>query len=464
MIDKKLNDVYQIRYYWEIKFKILNSTKVFYPTRLKSVQKINDYEKNFFPIFKMEMLINDRYFDLIFREQRNLRCKVKLYKKYFLPESIDSESADNRPVKEMKVMEEDFIVFFDKLPGDVIADEKIITKENMDQENDEKKSDQSIGGITSTEVTVTLWNINSLKSYKRYINELLVDADVGTALGYIINAYDEIKSAIIDIPDNTLKYQELILLPYGMRNSIYSLQYRYGIYANGLWSFFDMGRLYILKAFSINHQYEQGKAQVTKISLRKNPNSLVAPFVCGTNKKNQNFIYEATGILKKQNIDVIMGEVFGDSLVYTNFDKIVSSMIVKDGSLNTKSPLDLVKKAKLSHADSGAKLEMEYDSLNNPYNMIAKMRSEAMNIVLPITVNGVDLDSFTPEKIVNLEIADSSLANSGYGGEYCIRNVIYAFTTEKDGKLGGTKIAPQFETTAVARVLLSKVPKDSFSN
>ena len=132
--------------------------------------------------------------------------------------------------------------------------------------------------------------------------------------------------------------------------------------------------------------------------------------------------------------------------------------------MKVKSPLDILEREKLSHKDSGAKLELEYDSLNNPYNLMAKMRSESLNIVLPVTINGIDLESFTPEKVVDLEITDSAIANKKYGGEYCIRNVVYAFASERDGKIGGTRIAPLFETTGVARVLLSKVPKDLISN
>lgn len=464
MIDKKKNDLYQIKYYWDIKFKF-GKKRAFSPIRVKTIQKINDYEKNFFPIFKMELLINDRYFNLIFQEQKRMKCIVKLYKKYFNPEANDKESSDTAPIKEEKIMEDEFIAFFNKIPGDVVDTDTLATAEETENEKSDEKDVDSLGSITSSNVTVTLWHVGSLKSYKKYTNMLLVNANVGTAIGYLLNSYNEIKTAIVDIPDNTVKYQELFLLPYGLRNSFYSLQYRYGIYANGLWAFFDNTRFYLLKALSVNHQYEQGKGRCTTIRLKKNPGSIVAPFICGINKTDKNHTYEATGVLQKQNLDVIMGEVYGDSLVYTNFDKIVSSMVVENGALKSVSPLEILEREKLSHEDSGAKLEMEYDSLNNPYNLMSRMRSESLNMIVPVIVKGADLESFTPEKIVNLEILDDLSASRQYGGEYCIRNVVYVFAPEIDGKInrsiGGSIL---FETTGVAQVSLSRVPKDLLSN
>lgn len=467
-LDKQQNNLYQIKYHWLIQFLFEKSSgkyASFYPTRLRSVQKINDYEKNFFPIFKMDLLINDAYFDLIFQEQRQMKCKVTLYKKYYDATSTAQDGADTVPVMEEKIMEDSFIPFFDRIPGDVISGADVVTKDNIDDNSRMNTEEDSIGKITSANVTVTLWHINSLTSYKRYTNALLVDCNVGTAMGYILSGYQGIvNDAIVDLPDNQVPYQELFLLPYGLRNSFYSLQYRYGIYANGLWAFLDNGRLYILKALSINHQHAKGKAGFTRIKLKKNPGKIAPAYICGIHKKDGNFVYETTGVLQKHNRDVIMGEVFGDSLLYTNFEKLVNSVTGNSGVASQKAIMTLLNREKLSHKDTGTKLEVEYDELDNPYNFMAKMRSESLNMVVPVSVKGVDIESFTPEKVVNLEITDDGKANNRYGGQYCIRNTVYVFVPDDNAKIGGSKSKPIFETTAVAEVTLSRVPADIISN
>lgn len=456
-LDQEKNYVYQIKYHWKVEFYLKGSNKKIQPKSLKSIQKIMDYEKNFFPIFKLDVQIEDKYFDLIFKNQTQLMCQVSLSKKYYNPLDDADDSDDSKPINQELVFNDTFIAFWDKLPSSIMDSNDEATEENIEDPNFTHSEKSNVGSISITSVTVTLWHLNSLRSYKTIFNKIFEDCNVGTGIGYIISNSELISKAIVDIPDNTLKYQELVLLPYGLRNSFYNLQLRYGIYANGLWVFLDNGVLYCLKAYSVNHQHEKDQSPFTRIQLYQTPNSMKYPFLSGINKEDKSFLYETSGYLKRENIDLIMGEIYGDSLVYTNFDTIMNCVEGNGSNEKIKQPVKALERKRISHVETGVKLDLEYDELNNPFNLMSKMREQLLNVVLPITVRGVDLDAFTPEKMVELEIMDDLGKQKEYGGKYCIRNVIYVFAPEKN-------VENRFETTCVAQLTLSKVPDDITSN
>lgn len=457
MIDKKNYDVFQIKYKWDIEFVISDTGKSFRPHNLKRVEKLNDYENNFFPIFKLFIQIQDKFFDLIFKTQRRLICKIKLIKKYY--SDLDDDATDegeSKSFKEELILQDSFVAFFDKIPADYTPSDTLVTEENIDKVQEVfNKDEDSISGIVTTDVSVTLWHINSLKSYKTIINRCFESASVGSGLAYIINNTDLIQKAIVDLPDNQLEYHELVLLPYGLRNSLKSLQLRYGVYFNGMWVFLDNGTLYCLKAFSINHQHEKDKAGYTIVNLYQKANSIHIPYLVGVQKQDKSYCLEADGKLKKQNMDVMLGEIFGDATVYSNFETILNTIEGNGPNVKTKSPTRVLNREKTSHKDSGVRLDLEYDELNNPYNLTALMRKNTMNMVVPITVKGVDMEAFTPEKIVQLNIDDQAKTLE-YGGSYCIRNAVFEFIPNRDVK-------NRFETTCIGSIALSRVPDDIIS-
>lgn len=451
MIDTEKFDKYEVKFNWDITFVLSNSGKSFKPRNLLMVQKINDYEKNFFPIFRLDIQIEDKFFDLIFKTQEKLICNITLTRLLYNG-NLNMEFNDTRhPVKQEIAMQDSFVSFFSKIPPDIVSSDQLVTEENIDKADTLSRED-AVAGNNWTKTSVYLFHLNSLRSFKIIFNKVFDSADVGTAMAYIINKSEFINKAIVDLPDNKVKYENLILLPYGLRNSFHSLQTRYGVYANGLLAFLDNGTLYCLKALSDDHQTEKDKSPFTRIKMNQTLNSLSFPYIMGIDKSDRSYMFESTSPLLKQNYDVIMGEILGDSMIYSNFDKILSSIEGNGDNIEIKPLVGEITRGKRSHIDTGVKLDIEYDELNNPYNMLSYVRRENTNIAVPITVNGVDLDVFSPEKKVILEIDDIN-KNIEYGGSYCIRNVIYTFVS-------GKNVNERFSTVCVARVTLSRVPED----
>lgn len=467
MIDTKKYDTYQVRFRWTITFYTSKTTtgyKGFQPFKLLNVQKINDYENNFFPIFKLDVKIHDKWFDAIFQNQNKLVAGLKVNRLLFKGDeedvSLDKMGGSKRALQETIVINnEKYIAFFDNIPTDYVGSDKLMKSEDINKGNEDPKgkdeSDMSDANITRT--SVYLFHISSLLSYKQFFNYVLDNASVAMALALIIDKSEFIEEAIVDTPDNTVQYANLILPPYNLRNTFYSLQHRYGVYANGMNLFLDQKRLYCLKALSTKHeQYSYTKCEFTRLRMKSSVNSLTFPYVMGVHKTDGSYIFESDSKLVKQNYDVLLGEIQGDTMVYSNFNQILTC-VEGNGLLESKAatPTKEITLGKRSHKDTGVKMDIEYDELNNGYNMLAEVRKTNSNMVVPVTVHGVDLDVFTPEKKVIVEV-DDTIKNQKYGGDYCIRNVIYQFTADNDAN--NTQYG--FSTTCSALVTLCKVPDD----
>lgn len=458
MIDSSKYDLIQIRYSFDLEFTLSDSGKKFKPYNLINAEKISDYENNFFPIFKFHLKIKNVYFDLIFKTQTKLLCNLKIVKKYYSSTSrmTEEDNSSDSAYKQEIILQDTFVAFFDNIPNDSQSSSKMITEDDLgNEESKSMEDDTNLGSAYASSITVTLWHLNSLKTYKTMFNALFANCDVGTAIGYLINNTELITKAIIDLPDNKLEYEELVLLPYGLRNSFISLQSRYGVYFNGMWLFLDNGTFYCLKAFSNKHQHEKEKAGYTTIIVYESPNSLHLPYLIGINKEDKSYCYETDGVLKRTNIDVALGELLGDSMIYSNFETIINSVEGNNSNPTIQSSTKELIRSNISHKDTGKRLDMDYDELNNPYNMTALMRKNTITTMIPLIVKSVDIDSFTPEKTISLKIADLG-KNNEYGGSYSIKSVHIIFQPDKS-------VNNRFETTAIANLQLIKVPDDILS-
>lgn len=459
-IDTKKYTTYQVKFKWEVAFYTSKTTtgyKGFVPLMLFNVQKINDYDNNFFPIFKLDVRIENKWFDAIFQNQNKIVAGLKVYKHLYDGDEEDTSAGSKKVKKQtMIISDEKYIAFFSNIPTDFVSSDRLMKSEDINKGTENASNDEdSIYNSTTTRVSVYLFSIDSLLSYKKFYNYVLDNASVAAGLALIIDKSDNITEAIVDTPDNTVKYTNLIMPPYNLRNSFYSLQYRYGVYANGMNVFLDNKRLYCLKALSVNHeQYSKSNCEFTRIRIKSTANSITFPYIMGIHKTDGSYIFESDSKLAKQSYDVIIGEIQGDTMVYSNFNQILDC-IEGNGLVESKSytPTAEITIGKRSHKDTGIKMDIEYDELNNGYNMTAEVRKSNANMVVPIKVHGVDLDVFTPEKKVIIE-SDDTVANIKYGGDYCIRNVIYQFTTDNE------KRSNYFYTTCSALVTLCKVPDD----
>ena len=389
-------------YKWTLELHIKGKSDILTPIRIKHVRKTCNYFKDFFPTLFMSTSFTYEDIDIIVDNVKDIYATVSLHEQLY--EKLDEEAnveTDNYS-EENLVFKERFLPVFpdDILPTELRKDSLSKTREEESIEGE--SVDESTQRINS--IVIKLYSIKSLEMNKALYNTIIDDSDVGTALRYIINN-SQIEKAIVDPPDNDESYKNLILLPYNFRNSIHSLQTYYGVYITGILVFCDFDIIYILKRFSIDHEYEEGDFSTNKLIVHDGTRADIIPITMVERISDDVLQYEATIVPKKYTSDVFDGEKIGDGLMYTNFGLGYSSLKYKDGNVDSYNPPSAkINKRISSHSMTGEKLRIDYDELNNPYNTqtyMSTMDELAERYILSMT--NVNMRSFTPNKLFTVE-------------------------------------------------------------
>ena len=468
MSEEKQYEEYIYEFLWDIQFIVLDKesskTITFKPIRLPVIRKTCNYDRDFLPILYMETVIDEKYLPLLHNYQNSIIVNIKMTKLYYSNKvgansSVNSEDADNL-IKDEVISENNYICLFDKggLPPLILDGESYINKPEEQEEKEKKQEEGSENAMKSNMTTIkcTLFEVDDRRLNKYIINDHIISAKVADAIGTAITLVAskdkrQMKiGQIIDPPDNQVQYKEIWLLPLNLANSLKMIQKIYGIYSHGLVTFLDNGLLYVLKKHVSDHEYADFQTPYTKINLYQKPGTLNYPFIVKVDTKEENAAtYNANVKLNPQNKDMETSESVGDRMIVTNTDLISSAVSTKKGEAEQKGEGFLVlDKPSQGHMETGTKLILDYDELNNPYNTFEFFHGLSNHIVLTLDVKGCDPTDFAPNKKIVINIADDDEKNQKYQGDYCINSVTFNFSP----KPGTT----EFNTTCIALLVLNK--------
>ena len=105
--------------------------------------------------------------------------------------------------------------------------------------------------------------------------------------------------------------------------------------------------------------------------------------------------------------------------MFSNFGSIINSGFGNDGKTSFVSPLTELTKPKKNRQDVGIKKIVDYDLLNNPFNMSSYMYEQSIGTVVNSNIAAINVKHFAPNKRVRL-VLDSSESRKLYSGIYNI--------------------------------------------
>ena len=186
-----------------------------------------NYRDNFFPIIKLDLTINNYLYNLILNNKNTIKFRIKLfsYRKEQKQDGTDLEI-------DKKLIIND--IFQPIIP--------ILDSENNKKELNTEKDDDS----PSRALDVYLFNLNAFNINKNIINFIAQDCKIKDVVGYILKSFN-IKNVLMSSPQNNTKYEQVIVPPLNLKNSIQYIADTYGIYTNGIKQFYDFDYLYILR-------------------------------------------------------------------------------------------------------------------------------------------------------------------------------------------------------------------------
>lgn len=370
---------------------------------IKSIVKHFGFTINFFPIYECECLVPLQFTTLFRVNQNSVYAILEIKKERRSGTAIESSEV---------ILNHIFVPFF--------TPDSFNEFINTDIEKQRGNSTNEASMLTA-DLKMALYSATGLAANKKLLNFVAEDCDVGTMMKFLVDQTD-IEKVLIDKPDNETAYSNLIITPHNINLALKELQVRYGIYNNGMTCFYDPPILYIMNRYSLTHDHEDKKPNKILIkSLVKNPaNNIGVSKV--TEKKDGTIEYFSTAMPSPVNQDVSLSEIFGNEVIFSNITLTTNMVSMKEGKFdNAIYPTQAIRSDSVRHDMTGVKSIVDYDEINNPYNINAVVKSANLSTLISIArINGVDVETIAPNTSVILSIEDDKIRAQEYNGNYSI--------------------------------------------
>ena len=407
-------------YVFDILFTIPAREISFKPYAIMEFTKECNYHTDFIPSYKLKCKIKDKHLNILRLYDKEITVNIKQLMYY-------GETRDS--MNDCKILSDlDFACYYDKesLPSYMNA----AKSSKPEIESKDKYLPDTLGVDMPHEITFFLLLKSDIKM-KTFIHNYIFGSEENPAstidaVMTIVEQNPYVKEVLIDPPDNTAKYTDIIVEPAELKDAIKNLQYKYGIYSKGLELFFDNGTLYILNKMELMHVKRKGELNV--IQLRVNERTSVPSSIDYVliNEKDGYIGYERKTSMTKVDFESIEGIYTGDKFVYSNYGSVINSMFGDKGDTTFVSPLNTVDRPKPARIDVGVKKILDYDMLNNPFNMSSYVFEKTPGVPLTIPIAIMNPEHFTPNKIIKLGF-DTSESQKLYAGLYSIQSVTFVY-------------------------------------
>lgn len=414
---------YVYEYVWDITFSIPDRNISFKPYALIDFTKTCNYFTDFIPSYSMICKIEEKYLNILKVFDKELTVFIKLYMYYGANRGVYSD-------KEL-ISEQEFAVYYDK--DQIPAYMKSVKTVSLELDSADKINvSDAPGSLSQHEIKFQLLLKNDLKM-KTYLHNYILGGDDTpvdpmTAVMTIIDQNPYIKKCIVDQPANTNAYPNMIIEASELKDAIKNVQFNYGIYDKGLLLFYDDEVLYVLNKCNLQHSYTKDDINLVQLLIDERTDVPVVPEHVTINKKEGFIGYERMSKIFKEDYESIEGIATGNKFVYSNYESVINSGFGNKGETTFFSPLKSVDKPRPSRVDVGAKIIVDYDMLNNPYNMSSTMYEKSIGVPITVGLQNVNLTHFRANKIIKVNM-DTPESKKLYAGLYNIQSAIFYFKT-----------------------------------
>jgi len=408
-------------YYFDITFNVTSRGIKFKPYQLVSFTKHCDYFDSFIPSYELICKMSDKYTNVLRLFDKEITVFIKKYRK----SGASREKYENSEL----VSEQEYAVYYDKedIPN-FMNTEKTVSPDMVKW--DDYKLD-SPGTLSQHTIKFNLLLKNDLKM-KTMIHNYVLGSENSPcapidAVMFVIEQNPYVKKCIIDAPDNTGEYSDLIVEAGELKDAIKNIQFNYGIYSKGLQLFFDDDILYVLNKCSSSHSAQKDEINTISIKINERTDKADAKEYVNVDSDKKIIYYERRSKLYKEDYESIEGILNGNKFVYSNFSSVINSAFSSDGKGTFISPLQEVEKPRPSRIDVGTKKIVDYDMLNNPFNMSSFMHEKSIGVPITFGLEAINTEHFRPNMVINIT-TDTAESNKLYKGLYNIKSADFSYT------------------------------------
>lgn len=357
---------------------------------IKKVTIREMFDKSDLPCVLLNLAIPSNRLRSLLDDYRNSRILITI-KRY---EEID-RSVDRQPVT---IWEDKPFVILD-MPKAPLS------------EDTSGKDPTSVGvaGESITDITLKLIDEDSYYSNKTLFNFVANNVTVGEVIQFLVSKNLKNKNILIGAPDNTTKYEQILIPPLNFPEALKYLDKNYGIYKNGMIYFIGINDLIICDKIE---KVKSLKDPITDISIiarngsASNPNA--GMFRSTVIDKSDAGLYTAAQPVIKTS-DMSLKEIFGESIVLNS--KNTANDLVGGGGVKNEFPgKERYYWSQLNREDLATALQLE---INEGVEKIS------------MTIENSDINIFDIAK--NVSIQFEYKVNEDYKGTYRIMDNTHTF-------------------------------------
>lgn len=418
----KRNETYTYAYDWDIELLSSEDKKIVVrPIEVLGINKEMSYMKNFLPVVLLKLRIRKKDVFKLKDNEKDIIASVNVkFKKYSVPQ----EGGHMDLLQTGLICSATYTTAFAKN-----AFATYLRRDEVEHKATEDRDGFQTNMLESdfVSVSVSLTDIVGINASKQLYNEVFSgDKTVGTMLMFIAsNSY--CKKLLIDPPDNENNYgQDIILPPLTFVAALRYMQNVLGCYENGMTIFYDDDILYILDRFGEDHDVAKGETNLVHVYISDPDVGVVEPIY--SVDKEGNSLYMGAFPFESSTSKIMKNEITGDNFVFSSFKQGLNAMAFdKDRFTQANSVAMVLTHNTDSHSQSGNKSVLDYDELNNPFNMASDFNMiESMAEMASIVIKNINIMDFKPNKFLHLHFRDAR-KEFDFGGKWHILSVTQVY-------------------------------------
>lgn len=372
--------------------------------RIVSINILDDYEVNVFPIFKVEMILESSIYYKIMKYKNDVQFHLRIQKYYNLNDSsVKSLSRD--------VINDTFNLILDDDNSDLIASQR-----QLEDKNDFKyikQDDTNNPSKVDNKIEFYLFKSKIVKGLQKNINKIFTMCTISDVLAYILS-YSDVNNILMTTPHNITKYNSFIIPPLSCIKALRFIDTYYGIYKTGSMMYFGLDYSYILSYEGKCTAYRKNEIKNTAVVVPKQSGSHTTE--CGTLYKGEN--NNTNYIVGDYRTISIRNDSISNEVISSNDIKLVDNI---SGNISYNS----------NNNDSENMYKILENNTENPWlGDMYVSQTNALNTVIEILLMDYDINMISPNKKFNLIFEDPNLTDK-YNGVYLLTYASHTFI--KDG-------------------------------
>lgn len=369
-------------------------------SNITSIYLERDYDSSFFPILRVNVILDPKIYYKIIKEKLNVKFRIRLQNFIYDKDNIFEFKKD--------VINDVYCAFIDE--STPFLNEELFNK-NRETERSEKTPT-----TMNNEYSFFLYKEDDLNNSKKIINSVISKASLTDIIAYLLYS-SNIKNVLMSPLKNNSLYNEVLLLPITtLKNLIYLEQQYGGFYNNPSLIFFDIDCLYVIDSSLESKAYRKKEFLQTILSICDPINS--NSFTTGSivNEEEQKYIIN----INPDSLVINNNTILEDQLEGNNFIVISPST----GEIKT------IKSETIQRGEGTYKVLV--NKFNNPKSIdFLKKKKLEESTTVNISISNFDINALTPNKEF-LFVFENPSINKEYTGKYRMsKNILFL---EKKGE------------------------------